>query len=329
MLDWIVAFIIAFSVTIVLTPIFIRKLIAAEIIGHDVHKSDRPAVPEMGGITLAFGLAAGAFAAMPFFIGNVYLLGGLSTILLAAMIGICDDMFGIRQKTKSFLPVFAAIPLMAMSAGEHFVILPFVGLVNFGLLYPLLLIPLGITVAANSANMLAGYNGLESGLGAIASFFLGFIAVLTGHADAAIIMFALCGACLAFLRFNRYPSRIFLGDVGAFVIGSAVATAAIIGNLETFGLLVLGPHIINGFLTSFDIARKKPIQKFSTVKNGILVPPERRFVNALYFELQRLRPMTEKQVVWAIWLIGIAFGLLALGLAFSPFGFSTPAALSG
>ncbi|MBU0953686.1 MAG: hypothetical protein KKA90_04715 [Nanoarchaeota archaeon] len=320
-MEWFLSFLVAFAVAIILTPIFIRKLREAGFVGHDVHKADRPSVPEMGGIPLAFGFIAGAFVSIPFITNQlIFLLGGILTILLAAFIGVCDDLFGIRQKTKAFLPAFAAIPLMALSAGEHFLVLPFFGLIDFGIFFPLILIPLGITGAANAYNMLAGYNGLEVGLGVIASFFLGVIGLVTGRPEVAVLMFALTGASLGLLRYNRYPARIFIGDVGTFTIGAAIATAAIIGNLETFAVLVLGPQILSGAITVAEIIRRKPIQKFATIENGKLVPPERTYVQTLYFLIQRITPLSEKQIVWVLWGIGILFGLLGLALAFEPFG---------
>jgi len=55
------------------------------------------------------------------------------------------------------------LPLVAIKVGKSFLKLPIFGHIEVGLFYPLLLVPLGVTGAANAVNMLAGFNGLEAG----------------------------------------------------------------------------------------------------------------------------------------------------------------------
>jgi len=301
--------------TIVVTPIFIRRLKEAGVMGKDIHKQDGTQVAEMGGLAVVFGFSVGAFIAIPFMNGDlVSLFAAILAIMLTGLIGICDDLFGIRQKFKAWLPIFASIPLIAVQAGDHTMIVPFVGLVDFGVIYPLLFIPVGVTVLANASNMLAGYNGLEAGLGFIACSFIGIAGLIAGRPLVYVIMFAMAAACLGFLKYNKFPSRIFPGDVGTFTIGAAIASAVIIGNMEFVGVVASMPYIINGLITSFSVLRRKPIEKFSKVENGVLVPPGRQYVSTLYFELERLFRLTEKKLVYVIWAIGTVFGLLSLAV---------------
>jgi len=58
--------------------------------------------------------------------------------------------------------------------------------------------------------------------------------------------------------------------------------------------------------------RRKPIEKFSKIENGVLVPPSRQYVSTLYFELERLFRLTEKKLVYIIWAIGAVFGIISL-----------------
>jgi UDP-N-acetylglucosamine--dolichyl-phosphate N-acetylglucosaminephosphotransferase len=129
-------------------------------------------------------------------------------------------------------------------------------------------------------------------------------------------MFATAAACLGFLKFNRLPSRIFPGDVGTFVIGSAIAAAVIAGNMEFVGLVASMPYIINGVITGTGVIRGKPIQKFSKLEAGVLVPPARSHVSSLYFELERAFRLSEGGVVKIVWLIGAVFGALSLTIVF-------------
>ncbi len=306
-------FLSAFLVTLYLTPVFIKKLKAAGVVGVDIHKEDKTSIPEMGGLVILFGLATGVFLSIPFFSnGLTFLFAAFLTILITGIIGICDDLFGIRQKKKAWLPVFAAIPLMVTQAGVSTMNLPGYGPIEFGILYPLIIIPLAITVASNATNMLAGYNGLEAGLGLIAAVFVGIGGLLIGRVEVSILMFALAGGLLAFLKFNYYPAKIFMGDVGTFTIGSAIAAAVIIGNMEMVGIIALGAFIINGVITIFDLVRGKPIKKFSGVKKGLLIPPKKKYVYTLYYYIESITKCTEKRLVHIVLLIGLVFGLLSL-----------------
>lgn len=314
MLEFIV-FLVALFVTYIVTPIFIKKLTRAGITGTDIHKPNKPKIPEMGGLAILFGFSAGVLFSIVFISSDLVGISAvLISVLLLGLIGVCDDLFGIRQKTKIILPVFAAIPLMVIQAGVHTMTIPFIGIVNFGIIYPLFLIPLGITVVSNSFNMLAGYNGMEVGSGFIACALIAIIGIITGNSTVAILMFSMSGACLAFLKYNKYPSRIFPGDVGTFSIGAAFAGAVIIGNMEGIAAIIILPHIINGFITIMEILRGKTIQKFSEVKNGILVPPKKDNLNTLYFLLERRFRLTEKKLVYMIWLLTLIFGLIAFAI---------------
>jgi UDP-N-acetylglucosamine--dolichyl-phosphate N-acetylglucosaminephosphotransferase len=306
-------FITSFLATVLITPVFIKKLMSSGIYGRDVHKEKKTKVPEMGGLAVLFGFSAGMFVSIPHFIGSMaYIFAAFLTVAIMGVIGICDDLFGLGQKVKSWLPVFASIPLIATWAGVHTMSIPLIGAVDFGLFYPIILIPVAVTVVSNSFNMMAGYNGMEAGLGFIACLFLGAAGIATGSAEASIILFAMAGACLAFLAYNSYPSRIFPGDTGTFVIGAAVASAVIIGNMEMLGIIVLMPLLANGLITSLGIIRGKPVKKFSEVKNGMLVPPSGEHVNTLYFMLERAFKPTEKKLVSMVWTLGIIFGLVSL-----------------
>lgn len=309
---------IGFIVTVSITPSFIKKFKSMGITGKDVHKKNKPEVAEMGGIPILIGFMIGYIFIVYFFISNLIELSAiLATVFLAGIIGITDDMGGMRQRAKAILPVFAAIPLMLILAGHHTMFIPLLGNINFGLIYPIIFIPIAITVVSNAFNMLAGYNGLEAGSGLIACFFMGLAAFMTGNLMIASFLFCLSGTLLAFLYYNKYPAKIFIGDTGVFIIGCAIAIGAIMANLEVVGIIILLPYIINGAITTTDILRGKPIKKFATIdKNGFIKPPEGENVNTLYYIIANFRKTTEKKLV--CWLFAFEFfcGLISILLIF-------------
>jgi UDP-N-acetylglucosamine--dolichyl-phosphate N-acetylglucosaminephosphotransferase len=250
-------FLASFIATFICTPWIIPKLVRADFTGKDMNKQDKRKIPNIGGFSIIFGfsvgvlLAIGLFTYLGTFIGHfnpALILAAFSTILLMALIGVFDDLFSMHQLVKATLPLFAALPLVAVNAGVTSMDVPFVGFVDLGVIYALVLIPIGITGASNVTNMLAGFNGLEAGMGSVACLSLGVIALLTGKTESAILLFSMLGALLAFLYYNWYPAKVFMGDAGTLGIGAVIASAVIVGNYEMAGVLVILPYTFDFFI---------------------------------------------------------------------------------
>ena len=241
--------ILAYAVARLIMP----QLGTAGITGRDIHKPARPEIAEMGGLAILCAFVAGVLAAsgavsfLKWF-GDadlVLLLASLGSVLIAALVGILDDLLDLPQGVKAVLPLAAAIPLMAVRAGDSVVVIPAFGPVDLWIFYPLAAIPCAMTVAANGVNMLAGFNGLEAGLGLSALGSLTIIAWHLGETTALLLLLPAVGALAGFLPLNWYPAKIFVGDVGTLTIGAIVAAAVIIGDFEVAGLILLTPYVID------------------------------------------------------------------------------------
>ncbi len=235
----------------------IPSLRQANITGRDLNKTGSPAVPEMGGLGTIAGVSTGfvlilslnAFLGVP--LRALEVLGIFSTVLTVALIGVFDDLFDISQSVKAITPVLAAAPLVSINVGVQSMRIPFAGTIELGLIYPLLLIPIGVTGAANAFNMLAGFNGMEVGVGLVAVGSLAVVAWVMGSGTALIILLIVVGALLATLYFNFYPAKVLVGDVGTLTIGAIVASAVIIGNFEVAGLILIAPHFLDFLFKAF------------------------------------------------------------------------------
>jgi UDP-N-acetylglucosamine--dolichyl-phosphate N-acetylglucosaminephosphotransferase len=238
------------------TRLLIPRLRRAGLVGPDVNKPARPLVPEVGGLALVAGFGAGmllAIALETFWphllsLDLTALFAVLCTVLLTTLIGVVDDLIGIRQWLKALLPLIAALPLVAVRAGVSSMRLPFFGRVDLGPLYALVLVPLGVTGAANAVNMLAGFNGLEVGMGLVALGSLAAIAARLADPTALALLLAGIGASLGIIYFNWYPARVFIGDVGTLSIGAIIASAVIVGNFEWAGIVVILPYALDFLL---------------------------------------------------------------------------------
>ena len=309
-------FLVSFIVSFVGFPIIIPRLKRAGIIGKNMNSESKEEIPEMGGLMIAAGFGAGIVTAIflrTFFdlflsVSLTSILAALSTILIVVIIGVFDDLISISQRVKAFLPVFAALPLMAIKEGYSLIRVPFIGIVNFGIFYPLVLVPLGITGAANAVNMLAGFNGLEVGMGVVAVGSLAIIAYLIGETTALIILMATLGALVATLYYNWYPAKILVGDVGTLSIGAVIACAVIIGNYETAGIIIIIPFVID-FLIK---AKNHFPYSFGVYREGKLYCPDDGPVGLAQLIMKVCGGIGERNLVLVLMGIEAVFGVVAI-----------------
>jgi UDP-N-acetylglucosamine--dolichyl-phosphate N-acetylglucosaminephosphotransferase len=265
-----IIFLISLTISFLSFHRMIPALKKAGITGKDKHKPGEPEIAEMGGLPMITGISAAiiTIVALKTFVSLfpsvdlVNILAVFATILLVALIGILDDLIFLPKWVKAILPLVCALPLMAIKVGDTQMIIPLVGQIDFGILYSLILVPVGITVAANVTNMLAGFNGLESGMGTVAMVSLAIIAYRLEETTALLILVGSLGALLVALYYNWYPARVFPGDVGALSIGAIIASVVIVGDFETAGVIIIIPYAldflikaINGFPKSFGVYR--------------------------------------------------------------------------
>jgi UDP-N-acetylglucosamine--dolichyl-phosphate N-acetylglucosaminephosphotransferase len=243
-------FIVSFGVTLIITPFIIKRMHLRGITGKDMNKFNEPQIAEMGGISVIFGFSTGIITSI--FV-STYLdlieinltifMAMFMTVLLIGFIGLVDDLIGwrkgIRQWQHALFPVFAALPLMAISVGDSFISIPFIAIVNLGIFYSLIMIPLGITGSSNAFNMLAGMNGLEAGLGILIISTILYFNFMAGNVEVIFFLIAMLAAVIAFLKFNWFPAKIFPGDSLTLMLGATIATSVIVGNIEKIGVLLM------------------------------------------------------------------------------------------
>lgn len=312
----VIILLISFLVSFVLFPAMIIRLKKAGIVGKNMHSAIQEEVAEMGGLVVVTGFGAGIFtliAVKTFFnifpsVDLISILVALSTILIVVLIGIFDDLVSMPQQIKAFMPLFAALPLIVIKEGSTFMRIPFWGNVNFGLLYTLVIIPLEVTIAANAVNMLAGFNGLEVGMGIIAVGSLAIIAYLLGKITVLVFLLAALGALLATLYYNWYPAKILVGDVGTLSIGAIIAAAVIMGNFEIAGAILLIPYVID-FLIK---AKNRFPYSFGVYRGGKLYCPEGGPVGLGQLIMKVCGGISERNLVLVLMGIEVVCGVVAI-----------------
>ena len=248
----------AFAMAIVLGPIVIPWLkkmkFGKEIydLGPQTHKK-KQGTPQMGGIIFA---VPALIAALAFCYKDgqwEYLLIVLLSTVGFGLIGFIDDFIKIKLKrAEGLTPKQKLVPQIVLSAilsvlafrsesiGASLTV-PFFNVEwNLSWLYiPVMMFILVGTV--NSANLLDGLDGLLGGCSLFDFVTMALICVAMAAANpanagnllnTAIFAGAMCGALLGFLRYNSHPARVFMGDVGSFFIGGALAGMAMVTRLS-------------------------------------------------------------------------------------------------
>ena len=331
-----ISILISFVTSFVITPYFMKFLYLAGIVGLDLQKKNRPKLPTSGGICVAFGILSGllSYIGLHTFVSGseidvIPLLAVTSSILIVMFVGLLDDLnvksraaktkegydirVGFPQWIKPLLTLPAAIPLMVISAGETSMAIPFIGRVPFGILYPLLLIPIGMIGASNAVNLLAGFNGLEAGMGIVYFLGLGIFSLLhnSGESDVlngSVVFLTAFAALAGFIRYNWYPAKILPGDSLTYLLGSMVAAGVIVGNMERSGILAMLPFIIEFFLKLRVKFKATCLGKLR--EDGKLDPPYGRKIYSWTHLLMNIRSMTEKQVTITLILIQLGFTII-------------------
>ncbi|MCK4349193.1 MAG: hypothetical protein KAW47_11320 [Thermoplasmatales archaeon] len=328
--ELVASLILAFGITFVAMPVVIKIMKGGGMLAKDVNKADKRKIAEMGGIASILGFVV----ALSFVVGTkkivgyemeVPILSVFCAMLLAAFVGLFDDIALISRRTKAVMVLFAALPFMVAHPGVPSIDLPFGLVLDFSsipLFYWLILVPIGVTGVANALNMSAGYNGLESGQIAIISFFLLVVAYLNNSGISAIMIFsALLGASLALFYFNRFPARVFVGDIGTLALGAAIGAGVIIGNIEFFGLICIIPAFYEFFATVWYGHIRKVERKPACMQPVIsgnpprLSPPKGTEKFTLAYFILGKKSMTEKNLVRVILSLYAICGFIALGLS--------------
>ena len=274
-------------------------------------------------IVMAFVLGVLTYVALKTFVfgGTVRALeifALLSVILILGIVGLVDDLLGwknggLPNRIRLILAFVASIPLIVISAGTHSMSVPFIGSVNFGILYPLVLIPFAIAGVSTTYNFLAGFNGLESGQGILILSFLSFVAYVTGSPWLAVVGLCMVASLIGFYYFNKVPAKVFPGDIITYSIGALIAGMAILGNFEKIAFVVFIPYI-------FEVVLKLRggLEKHSfgvPDKNGNLSLPYDKIYGLEHLAiliLNKFGRATERKVTYLIHAFQIVFILIAL-----------------
>jgi len=301
--------------------------------GKDMNKPYETYAVEAGGVWVSFGASFGLLviiAAHRYFNGEYYFLPELMSLALllfmASFLGFLDDLLGWKKGLRVWQRVIfmgpLALPMVVIKAGVSTISIPFIGAINLGLLYPLILVPIGILGASNAFNMIAGYNGLEAGMGLVLMIFTFIFSWIKGLEHVAYASLVMAFALAAFLIYNWYPAKTFPGNSLTYGFGAYYASLVILGNFEKFGVLMFTLYFIEFLLFIRGLKHGVYKENFGKVNpDGSLEPPYDRVYSVTHLTIKLLKKIRgkayERSVTITIIIIQIIISIISLSLTLS------------
>lgn len=253
------SFLVAFFATPLLAHFLFKYRLGKQIrtegapIFAKIH-GNKEGTPTMGGILIwgtALILALGFWFLSLIFDGVFERLNFLSrsqtflplgALIFSAILGFADDLLGIFKigpkggglSMKRKILLYTAVAAIGaywfyFKLGWDIFYIPFLGDFSVGFWYIPIFIFI-ITATAFSTNETDGLDGLAGGVLLFAFAALGALAFTQEHYDLAAFTGVIIGALLAFLWFNIYPARFFMGDTGAMSLGVTLGVVAMLTN---------------------------------------------------------------------------------------------------
>jgi UDP-GlcNAc:undecaprenyl-phosphate GlcNAc-1-phosphate transferase len=243
--------VIAFIVSYILTPYMARvgkKQNMVDIPGH--RKIHEEAIPNLGGIVIFFGFLLSLLFVVQIE-GQVkaLLIGGVIILLL----GVVDDIVDLSPKRKFIIQTIPALIVIIYNSDliNSFIVnqLKTFDLLGY-LLYPVLIF--WIVGVTNSINIIDGLDGLACGVSIISLIAFFILGLRQNFETLNLISIALAGSMLAFLRFNFYPAKIFLGDSGSTFAGFMLSSIGVLWVLNSGNVFFVFIPVIILALPIFD-----------------------------------------------------------------------------
>lgn len=262
--DWnmLIAFAVAFAVTAAVVPVlipYLRRLKFGQQILEDGPKwhEKKSGTPTMGGISFILGVTVAMAAAIAAHF-DMKLLVMTAVSLGFGAIGFIDDYIKVVKKRNLGLTAAQKFLMQAVLAAVYVVVLQQTGELSSEIIIPFTGIELSlpwwiyipfillvVTATVNAVNLTDGLDGLAASVTVVVTLFFAAAAALTDALDSSYFALAVCGGCVGFLIYNKYPAKVFMGDTGSLYLGGAVSVLAV-------GLKMPLLLIIAGFVYLFE-----------------------------------------------------------------------------
>lgn len=315
-------FIVSFSLTLVLGPVFIpflTRLKFGQTVRDDGPQSHlkKTGTPTMGGfIFLVPMLALSLFYARY----DMRILPIALVTIGFGIVGFLDDFIKVVKKRKDglywnqkmigLLLVAAVFSFYVSKSGIGTdIIIPLFGMektIDLAWFF----IPFTVLVlisSTNAVNITDGLDGLCAGITLIVTLFFSVVAMTRNEWEyIKIFSSILSGGCLAFLAYNAHPAKVFMGDMGSLALGGAVGAISILMKMPLILFVVGAVYVIEALSVMIQVTSYK-----LTGKRVFKMAPIHH-----HFELSGWKEVKVVYVFWAVTFVLSIVSLLALGIKF-------------
>lgn len=239
----------------------------------------------------------------------------LGALIASALIGLGDDLLNIKKigpnggglKVSHRLILYTLIACLIACFGAWWfyyklawstIYIPFLGSFNIGFWYIPLFIFI-IVATAFSVNETDGLDGLAGGTLLFSFVSFGFMAFILGKVNLAAFCGVISGALLAFLWFNVYPAKFFMGDTGAMSLGITLGVVAMLTNTFLFLPIIGFLFVIESFSVIIQILSKK-------------IRHKKIFLSSPIHHHLEAKGWPEPQIVMRFWIIAGVTAIIGL-----------------
>ncbi|HTP57057.1 MAG TPA: phospho-N-acetylmuramoyl-pentapeptide-transferase [Candidatus Paceibacterota bacterium] len=278
----------AFFLALVIEPLWVRILRKYFARGKEIQKEEAPVysalhkkkegTPTMGGFIIWFSVAlltllfwilhgvADGFWSRVNFLSRAETYLPLAFLIVAGLVGMADDLLGIfRRKGFTIKMRLALYFIVAAVGGWWFVAklgydavnIPFLGDVTIGPVWYFILFMFIMVATSFSADITDGLDGLVGGTFLTIFGALGAIAFDQGKMELVTFIAAILGALIAFLWYNIYPARFFMGDTGVMALGFVAGATALLLNVPLLLPIIAIVFVIESLSDIIQILSKK------------------------------------------------------------------------
>jgi UDP-GlcNAc:undecaprenyl-phosphate GlcNAc-1-phosphate transferase len=245
----------AFTITLLLLPVLIKLLSGWKIFDSPgKHKIHQYYTPSMGGVCIMIGAAFAQLIGLPVAEWLQFKFFYI-TIAMMFITGLRDDILTLSPRQKLIGQI---LPVIILVVFGDVVLWSFYGLAFDGLIFhdvvAWAITIFTIVILTNAYNLIDGLDGLASTVGMTALMCFGVWFYLAGDLELSLISFSFFGSLAAFTYFNWEPSKIFMGDTGALVMG-----------------LLLSFLTIRFININYGLAHDNPIRFSSSIGTAVMV----------------------------------------------------------
>ncbi|WP_341530640.1 MraY family glycosyltransferase [Nostoc sp. UHCC 0302] len=273
----------------------------------NARRLNREPLPNAGGLAIYAGVIAALILAS--LLRPIELQGVLAQVLtillggsILVLVGFIDDQFGLPPSVRLWAQILTALLLVANGISIK---------VTFGTpidsLLSLSLTVLWVVGITNAINLMDGMDGLAGGISFITAMsLLGVSAQFPNRAAATLVLAALAGGALGFLRHNFHPSRIIMGDAGAYFFGYVLAATSILGRLQQNTVYALIPTVLFLLLPVLDTTQVF-VRRLLAGNNPLSTPGKDHLHHRLL-----AWGFSQRHAAFTLWSITLVCNLLAM-----------------